>query len=908
MWASNRISCILLLITPFSWAANYRLPTSLEPQHYDLQILTHLNATDQRFEGYVKIHLLARENTQNITLHSKGLRIDEDRTSINSQFPGESNCVTNIEVDDEFEFYTLHLSRKLEKGKHYQLEMHFGAKLNDSESGYYKSDYVNSIDKEARSLAVTQFSPTFARQAFPCFDEPNWKATFNITLGFQNNYTALSNMPELGCREHEYLKNYTWCEYEQLPKTSTYLVAYAVHDLKNVHTIYSQTANKVVFRNWANPGFPEQFPIEMEPEVLSFYENLFKLNFSLAKIDQFFAPSHRFTAMENWGLITYNREKFARSEEDDLLQRLDANARTVAHEYAHQWFGNMVTMRWWNDLWLKEGPSTYFAYISLDALQPEWGRGDRFIARDLANFFAKDSRSTVPAISKEVQTPAQILGQFSEYVYEKGALTMRMLHKLLGEEAFYQAIRSFLKRYSSGNADQAELWESLREAAVEYEVISQNFSLARAMDSWTLQGGYPLVTLIRDYKTGRLNVNQTRFYLRNDIERHSSCWWVPLRFVRQNVPDFNQTIPESWLECPISENRTLELFHPPGEDEWLILNPQVTTIFRVNYDDRNWRLINESLQNDPNFGGIHQLNRAQIIDDVLALASVQIQNYDTAFDLLEYLKKETDYLPLERSVNILNRLGALLKGQEAADFQIYMRRLLLPIYKRFPKLSLISTTPESIRDISFQRFVYTEACRYNVDDCILQTEILTTSNQTGFWPKVPSNFRELVYCSYLQNGGEAEFQELFELFQKSENPAQQRIWAAVLGCSPNFALFEQFLNLTLKSDEKHIAECYMLATQSALSRNHLNPQMSNHILTHAKELDVKLKRRGFTNLLLRLAVNLQEPEEVEQLNTYLKDLKQFDEPLKKALDVARINQQWQKDCYRDFSQALRKRI
>lgn len=411
----------------------------------------------------------------------------------------------------------------------------------------------------------------------------------------------------------------------------------------------------------------KQFFIQMAPRTLEYLEELFNLSYPLRKIDQLILPHHRFFAMENWGLVTFSEPIHIPVAASVVTQ--NENEATLAHEYVHQWFGNMVTMRWWDDLWLKEGPSTYFGYLVLDALQPQLRRAEGFIQSDLAKFFKMDSGSSVPAISKEVTDPNTILGHFSTYVYEKGSLIVRMLHRTLGSDVFFNGIRSFLKKYNLQNADQKEFFEAFQELAVSKKVIPEDFDLNKAMESWTLQGGYPLVTLTRNYESGTISLIQSRFLLGPGKENISSCWWVPLSFVRQEASNFSQTIPESWLECPSSES-VLQLSDPPGPDEWLILNPQVSSIFRVNYDDRNWLLIANSLKNDPSFGGIHEFNRAQLLDDVSALAEARIRGYDQVFDLFEYLKNDTGYHPWNRAVQVLNRRGALLTGQEEVDFKV----------------------------------------------------------------------------------------------------------------------------------------------------------------------------------------------------------------------------------------------
>ncbi|XP_002015856.2 aminopeptidase N [Drosophila persimilis] len=913
MLGSTSIYCLLLLLMPSASLAvydHYRLPTALEPQHYDIRILTHLNASDLRFEGAVRIDLLVLQATRNITLHARNLRIDKSGISLTGG--EERQCLSDmdIELNEVYDYYTLHLCRDLELGQTYQLTMHFESSLNATESGYYNSSYTDAASQEKHYLAVTQFSPTFARQAFPCFDEPPWKATFNVTLGYHKRYTGLSNMPIRQCRKHESLLDYVWCEHEQLSRTSTYLVAFAVHDLTNAATVQSDTKNRVIFRNWLQPKAVDQanFSIAMAPRVIGYFEDLFRVDFPLRKIDQLAAPTHRFSAMENWGLVTFKEAKFVHSPKD-LQAARDGKAKTLAHEYAHQWFGNLVTMKWWNDLWLKEGPSTYFAYLALDALQPDWCCGERFIGEDLERFFLQDSASSARAISREVKDPAQILGQFSEYVYEKGALIMRMLHKMIGEEAFLLAIRSYLSVHSFGNVEQAHLWQSMQAAAVEEKVLHPDFNLGRAMDSWTLQGGYPLVTAVRDYETGSVSLNQTRFYLEKGLREGAAtgnCWWVPLSLVSQNDPDFERTRPQSWLECPTSAH-TVELPLSTALNEWFILNPQVSVIYRVNYDEHNWRMIISTLANDPSFGGIPGYNRVQLMDDLMALGAVKLLSYDWAFDLFEYLQREEEFLPWKRSLGLLDRLGMLLSGRQATEFKVYMAKLLTAPYSRLPKLGAITSMSSTNREVSLMRLIYAQACRYRVDDCVAQARQAFLRDSNGFL-ELPADLQEVAYCTAIEQGGEANFQHVMQLFRNSTNAPQQGIYASALGCSRNISLLGEFLDYTLQSEKEEVSDCYMLTVKTALTRENVAIEAADHILSHAKRLTEKFKKRQLTSLLQTLAGNLHRPEDSARLKEQLKDLKQFEEPLQKALDMVKVNQQWQRDCSGDFSQALGRHI
>lgn len=466
----------------------------------------------------------------------------------------------------------------------------------------------------------------------------------------------------------ETLEHYVWCEHEPLLSTSTYLVAYAVHNLTSVPVLQSETHNNVSFRSWMPPNAlkDSSFSVHFAPKVLSYLEKLFQFAFPLGKVDQLALPTHKFSAMENWGLVTFKETRFAHYAEE-TTQNKESKARTMAHEYAHQWFGNLVALNWWNDLWLKEGPSTYFGYLTLDALMPEWGSLQRGIANDLDTFFYKDMFNDTIAISQDVQDANSILNQFSSHVYEKGSLTMRMLHKLLGDEVFYIGIRSYLQRHAYGSVKQADLWQALQEAVDLKSPSASDIRWATVMDSWTLQKGYPLLTVLRNYSSNTVWLNQTRFKLAADSVEHS-CWWIPLTFVNQRQLNFNETQPQSWLECP-SSGKTLRLTNASSPREWIMLNPQVNSIFRVNYDERNWRMIIKTLNSDQ-YDSIHILNRAQLLDDLLMLSSNREQSYDLAFAMLEYLPRESEPLPWNRVLGVLNNRGVLLRGEQERIFRV----------------------------------------------------------------------------------------------------------------------------------------------------------------------------------------------------------------------------------------------
>eukprot|EP00099_Drosophila_melanogaster_P013686 NP_001350853.1 uncharacterized protein Dmel_CG11951 [Drosophila melanogaster] len=446
---------------------HFRLPTALRPQSYDVRILTQLeNPDDFHFNGTVKIQIEVLQNTHNITLHSKDLTIDDTEITL-SQIGGEEtteNCITSTAVNPTHDFYILNTCKELLAGQFYELSLPFSAKLQDQLAGYYRSSYVNTVANETRWISVTQFEPAAARLAFPCFDEPGYKASFAITLGYHKKYTGLSNMPVNETRPHESIPDYVWTSFEESLPMSTYLVAYSLNDFSHKP---STLPNGTLFRTWARPNAIDQcdYAAELGPKVLKYYEELFGIKFPLPKVDQIAVPDFSAGAMENWGLVTFAESTLLYSPEYSSQEAKQETANIVAHELAHQWFGNLVTMKWWTDLWLNEGFATYVASLCVEDIHPQWRTLQLESMSNLLTIFRKDSLESSHPISRPIEMTSQISESFDEISYQKGSSVIRMMHLFLGEEAFRTGLKSYLEKYTYKNAEQDNLWESLTQAA-----------------------------------------------------------------------------------------------------------------------------------------------------------------------------------------------------------------------------------------------------------------------------------------------------------------------------------------------------------------------------------------------------------------------------------------------------------
>uniref|UniRef100_B3P5I6 Aminopeptidase n=1 Tax=Drosophila erecta TaxID=7220 RepID=B3P5I6_DROER len=782
------------LVTTNSTYNHYRLPTALRPIKYKLRILTQLeNAEKFSFGGNVKIQIQALENSNNITLHSKELTIDETETTLR-QIGGEDsrdNCVTSTEINPTHDFYILHTCEELLAGHVYELSLQFSTTLLDRLEGYYRSSYVDPVANETRWISITHFEPASARLAFPCFDEPGYKAPFWITLGYHKKFTGLSNMPAKETKPHESLPDYVWTEFQESLPISTYLVAYSVNDFSHKPSILP---NGTLFRTWARPNAIDQcdYAAEFGPKVLKYYEELFGIKFPLPKVDQFAVPDFNIGAMENWGLVTYRETALLYSAEFSSLKDKQELANVVAHELAHQWFGNLVTMKWWTDLWLKEGVATYLATLCVENIHPEWRSMELESLANLLSIFRKDSLESSHPISRTVGKVSQISESFDEISYDKGSSVLRMMHLFLGEEAFRTGLKSYLNRYAYKNAEQDNLWESLTQAAHKTGSLPTDYDIKTIMDSWTLQTGYPVINVTRNYTTRTASLSQERYLLNTDISRaHKGCWWVPLSYTSQEEKDFNNTAPKEWMECTETGESVFKTIKDlPGPDQWVIFNNQLSAPYKVNYDAQNWKLLIATL-NSEEYQSIHVVNRAQLIDDVLYFAWTGEQDYEIALQLISYLQRERQLLPWKSAFDNL-KLS-------------FLKKIITPVYEHLNGINdTFSSIPQQDQ-VLLKTMVVNWACQYQVGDCVPQALAYYRNWRSEASPDeknpVPINVRSTVYCTSIKHGSDSDWEFLWTRYKRSNVAAEKRTILTALGCSREVWLLQRYLELIFDGKE-----------------------------------------------------------------------------------------------------------
>ncbi|EDV30518.1 uncharacterized protein Dana_GF22897 [Drosophila ananassae] len=896
----------------------YRLPTALLPKKYNLRILTHLeNPEDLKFSGVAQIKLEALQNTRNITLHSKSLLIDDSKITL-TQVNGEKkdNCISSTEVNAVHDFYILNACQELEAGNIYQLTLPFEAELNKQLQGYYRSSYQIPETNETKWISITQFEPASARLAFPCFDEPGFKAPFVITLGFHKKFTGLSNMPVREIRPHETLPDYVWSEFEESVPMSTYLVAYSVNDFSHKP---STLPNGALFRTWARPNAIDQcdFAAEFGPKVLQYYEEFFGIKFPLPKVDQVAVPDFAAGAMENWGLVTYRETTLLYSAEYSSLANQQQLANVVAHELAHQWFGNLVTMKWWTDLWLNEGFATYVANLGVEHIHPEWRAKERESLNDLLTTFRRDALESSHPISRPIQMVVEISESFDEISYEKGSSVLRMMHLFLGEESFRSGIKSYLQTFAYKNAEQDNLWESLTQAAHKNGALPENYDIKSIMDSWTLQTGYPVINVTRDESGKVAKISQERFLLNRDIphDQRKGCWWLPLSYTTQEEHDFNNTLPKAWMECSKSgESLSKTIEDLPGADQWVIFNPQLATLYKVNYDAQNWKLLIETLTKG-DFESIHVLNRAQLVDDILYFAWTGSQDYEIALSLIGYLQREREFLPWKAAFDNLKLVGRIVRQTPHFDlFKSYMNKLITPIFEHLDGINDTFSSIEQQDQILLKTMVANWACQYEVLDCIPKALAYFQSWKSSPNPDetnpIPTNVRRTVYCSTVRHGSDEDWEFLWTRYKKSNVASEKRTILSSLGCTREVWLLQRYLELSFDPKEVIRKQDSTLGFQAVASSEVGFLLAKKYFIENVDQIHKFYHPlvKSIGRLLSPLSEQVIERKDLEEFKEFInhsgESLSGINQTIQQTLEIMLTNVQWKERNYDQFSRSI----
>lgn len=729
----------------FPWA-ELRLPHSIQPLSYELTLTPDLD--NMTFTGTTVINMSVLHNTKRIVLHAADLNITKATFKLGD---GQARDVTVLEYKPRQQI-AVKFSEELKTGQWCVLTFHYSANLSHSYDGFYNSSYTDK-DGNKRVLAATQFEPLSARKAFPCFDEPCFKATFLIRINRKSNYTTLSNMPQVkstplsnGLVQDEFEKSNV--------KMSTYLVAFIVANFTAVSSNSSGTMVSV----YSVPEKKEQtsFALATASQLLQFYNTFLEIDYPLKKLDLVAIPDFLAGAMENWGLITFRETTLLLDSSSSSLEKRVV-ASVIAHELAHQWFGNLVTMSWWNDLWLNEGFATYMEYMSLQEILPNLDTGNLFLS---VRFRAmdKDALNSSHPVSTEVNTPEQVEEMFDSVSYEKGASILLMLNASFPkEQQFKKGLIQYLKTFSGLNTETVDLWNSLTQVSTPRQNISE------IMSSWTSQKGFPLVTVSR--KGDQVTFSQEPFLLTSDnTTKGSRLWNIPITYVTDSC------ILDAGCKQIFTLNSKTDTLKVPESVKWLKLNYKNAGFYIVDYGRDGWNALIEALSKNINV--LTSEDRASLIHNTFALSRLGRVPFEQILHLLNSMANETETSPVIETLLQLNSIYRLLDKRQEFGLVSRMKDYILGHFGRLIK-SQSWKEEQTISKQEMRSALISTACNLNDDNCIAYAiSLFKTYIESNLTNKIPGDLQQAAFTVAAQS--EDGWKTLLSLYATTTNDAEKR--------------------------------------------------------------------------------------------------------------------------------------
>ncbi|XP_070695568.1 aminopeptidase N-like [Pempheris klunzingeri] len=781
---------------------HYRLPDSLVPISYNVTLWPRLKPNAEGlyiFSGLSTVVFKCVTKTNLIIIHSNKLNLttfDGHLAKLTGLSGAAAPSLNKTWLEVPTQYLVVQLSSQLQAGSTYELFTEFVGELADDLGGFYRSKYIE--DGVEKIVATTQMQPTDARKAFPCFDEPAMKAVFHITLIHPLDTVALSNAMNYDPVNITMgVETLIQTSFEPTEIMSTYLLAFVVCDFTYNGT---KPGAGVLIRIWARRKAIEEgqgnYALEKTGPILAFFEDYYKSPYPLDKSDQIALPDFSAGAMENWGLITYRETALLYNPDVSSNGDKEWVATVIAHELAHMWFGNLVTTRWWNDLWLNEGFATYVSYLGANYAEPKWNMKDLIVLNEIIGVMAVDAlASSHPLSSKEedIEKPEQISELFDSITYSKGAAVLRMLSGFISETVFSKGLHTYLEEFKYNNTVYVDLWNHLQTAVDEAGVVLP-YSVEVIMNRWILQMGFPVVTI--DTQSGK--ITQKHFLLDPDstVDRPSPYhyeWIVPITWMKND-----EALQQYWLLSKEATNTNMSL----ADNEWLVANIDMTGFFRVNYDSANWERLLSKLSSKHE--DIPVINRAQIIDDAFNLARAKMVNTTLALRTTKFLHKEVEYMPWQTASRNLDYFFVMFDRSEVyGPMQAYLKKQVTPLFDHFTTITANWTKiPENHTDQYNQVTALSLGCSTGVDGC---TELITgwfrewMENPAD--NKISANLRSTVYCSALAAGGVKEWDFAWSMYKNATIASEADKLMYALSCTKQPWLLNRYLEYCLDPEK-----------------------------------------------------------------------------------------------------------
>ncbi|CAH0407486.1 unnamed protein product [Chilo suppressalis] len=775
----------------------YRLPENVIPLDYDIYLDMYFSErTDNPFtydgREYIIIQAV-EENVTQIVLHANVDSIND--VTLQTQ-TGDQVAISRFYTEAQYHFLKIDLETSLIQNNNYSLYINYSSTMNDGpmKRGIWRGWYVDD-DGVERVYATTHFQPYNARQAFPCWDEPLFKATF--TLHLTRPYSYSSTFSNTAIKSSDLLEGGRFMDtFQPSPVMSSYLVTFLVSETFQIiaQDRSLNPAIRIIGRsNTAGLGGPA---LNMAVQMTKHFDEYFGIPYSSLHPyllnDHIASPDWASAGTENWGMVSYRELHLILDSQVTIMSVEHYAATLVSHELAHKWFGNLITCFWWSNTWINEGYASYFGYMATHQVFPQYELHEHFNSRYLQTSLAFDSGTGTVPLNHDVNTPAQVTGHFGTISYSKAAAFLRMTANMISQESFKKSCQYFLKNNLYQATDQYDLFQAFDEAVREDGTLQEylHFNFTEYYDIWVNQPGYPTLIVYVDHATGEMALRQERFFLSSSAETTGQTYPIPLTYSTKRNRNFDELKPSDMMS-----SERMVLLKPTGE-EWVIFNHQQHGHYRVTYDDRTWSLNTEALENERD--SIHHLNRAQVVDDVFALMRSERMTHEKGFSILRFLRKEDNYHVWNPAISgftwLRNRLRHLPERQAEFDSIIlsYMEHVI-------NKVGYEPESEETPTVSMLRQEVLQFACNLGHEECV-QESVRRFLDMKENNAVVDRRIRRSVYMNGVREGGVEDFEFILDRFSKS-NIANDRLeMLRALGTAKDPQLLTRYLQLTLTRD------------------------------------------------------------------------------------------------------------
>ena len=706
------------------------------PEHYDLFL--DLSRETKTFSG--KVTITGQAKSDRISLHQNDLEI------ASVEVAGQDRPFT---VDNENE--ALHI--ELEEAGSVELVLAFSGKITDNMTGIYPSYYtVDGVKKEVLS---TQFESHFAREAFPCVDEPEAKATFDLALRFDQaeGELALSNMPEIDVESRK--ETGIW-KFETTPRMSSYLLAFVAGDLQGVTAKTKNGTLVGVYSTKAHPLSNLDFSLDIAVRSIEFYEDYYGVKYPIPQSLHIALPDFSAGAMENWGLVTY-REVYLVVDENSTFASRQQVALVIAHELAHQWFGNLVTMKWWDDLWLNESFANMMEYVCVDAIEPSWNIFEDFQTGGVPLALERDATDGVQSVHVEVKHPDEINTLFDgAIVYAKGSRLMHMLRRWLGDADFAKGLHAYFEKHQYGNTIGRDLWNALGQAS--------GRDVAAFMDSWLEQPGYPVLTATVEDDV--LKISQKQFFI-GEHEDKNRLWVVPLNSNWKGLPD---TLETESIEIPgyaalLAENKTALRF-----------NTENTAHYITDYQGQLLDAVLADLVE------LDNTSKLQIVQERRLLAEAGHISYADLLPVVDQLAQEESYLVVAAVSQVITALERFI--DEGTETEKSFKALIAKLARyNYDRLGFEAKEGESDEDELVRQLTISMMIRSNDEEASQVASQIFAAHKYNL-SGLPAAIRSQVLINEMKHHETKELVATYlDLYTHATDAAFKRQLAAALAYS-----------------------------------------------------------------------------------------------------------------------------